>query len=203
VKRISKSAPSFVIFLLSGLAGLTLIAGAAIRDDNGMFGEITAAMLQAVFSVVAIVAVIWIDFRAAKRLSDERQVARTEAVRAREGAVYYCRNVLDVAAHQVRTVNIPSDGSVALPAAMVRKLAAAEGAIRYILRQSVELSPPLLMLLSETEQRMAQARGEVGGAWAVNVHESTRPAIMLAFGTASAELLERIEDYKIDIMDIV
>jgi hypothetical protein len=69
---------------VGGMAAVGLVAGAAGADDKGWFGEVTAAWIQAVGSVAAIMAAIVIDQGSARRHA--AQLDRADAAERRTRA---------------------------------------------------------------------------------------------------------------------
>jgi hypothetical protein len=70
-----------------------LVAGAAWADRDGFFGAITAAWIQAVGSIAAIAAAIWIDRGEARRAREAVLRAEQEAISSRLKAIRNAANV--------------------------------------------------------------------------------------------------------------
>ncbi len=89
------------------MAAVALVVGAASADSNGWFGEITAAWIQAVGSVAAIIGAILIDQGAARR--QRLQLEAADTARARE-KLEVLLAVSGLAAYVIETTQLCCDG---------------------------------------------------------------------------------------------
>jgi len=91
------------VLILAALvaAGVGWLAVVAAHDPAGAFGQSSAAWAQAVMSVGAILAAVFIDQGASRRDRRERQAAADRVRAARVKAVSTCMVVLDNAAKAV------------------------------------------------------------------------------------------------------
>jgi hypothetical protein len=77
-----------------GAAAAAFMLGGAVYQDRSPFGPITAAWMQAIFSVIAILAAIWIDRGTVRRAELARRAAQQEAVNDRISTMEACAEAL-------------------------------------------------------------------------------------------------------------
>jgi hypothetical protein len=154
----------WLILLAVFTAALGLIAKAATSATDGLFGETTAAWIQAVGSVAAIIGAIWVDQGAARRLRQDRDVAMSDAIGSRRSAIG------DMAVEFVRVRDLlaewdasPSEwggpATWTLTEEYWEEAEVALGVLRFYLAQQGEIDARLVSLISRAERTAAGAIG--------------------------------------------
>ena len=151
----------WVVFALVWVMCFVSVAGGGIVlgavHDEGLYAEATAAWLQAVGSLLAILATLLVatyaarkDERARRRSENEALAARVVAIRSLEAAFRKGVEVLRGSPMTIQTVT-------RLPEEIKTGIRAAEAAIAAILRLPTELGPEPLRTLT--------LASEIGGHW--------------------------------------
>jgi len=125
--------------------------------------EPTAAVVQAVGSVVAIAAAIWIDQGAARRLRQDRHDAHRQAIAARRQAVVNAAAVLEAVARHMSAWAVDAGAQLNLPEGRWRALHAARDVLAYYLeRETLEVEPLLAITLARARHTMTTTLERLG-----------------------------------------
>lgn len=120
------------------------------------------AWVQAVGSVAAIAAAIWIDQGAARRLRAERSDLAKQAIATRLSLIDEASESVRAAIARVREADMTMDPSI--PSPERRRMEAARGALDYFLATPSEVDPKLvgrLLLAREYINLALQRSGEI------------------------------------------
>jgi hypothetical protein len=167
---------------------------------NSASGTDWPAWVQAVGSVVAIIAAIWIDQGAARRLRQDRReaardmrVARIEAVRNAIAAVEGC-------ARHVRSWS-PAElaGGARLDARSSQALLAARTVIIHRLQRPGDTDAPTLCLLSLADQRLSALWQKTEPLQPVG-NPVVRTHLAEAFDECAAQLRDLIDEYDAGVL---
>lgn len=180
-------------------AALLLVHAANQPSTSTTWGSNTAAWVQGVGSIVAILAAIWIDQGEASRSRRERRRELQTAEDNRTGAISDAADALYEAANAIRT--LPYDGftSLGLPDDCVQALESADFALRYYLALPVELDLRLLKALKRTQHIMQSTRSDLGGEWSVVAGDNTWPTLMKTFADAGQQVFSVLQGIGVSV----
>ena len=153
---------------LAFMACAAVVAG-AFEAGPKLWDQTTAAWVQALGALGAMVVVFLIDSRAAARLRKdradeathrrrERQEAIFHSEHSRLSAIFYGSQAFVQAAGEMRTKGAGLNQTVALPPAMRQRIRGAEGAINALLAQPGEIAPEVVGALSLASQTIGHWR---------------------------------------------
>jgi hypothetical protein len=182
------------LLILWSVAGLFLVVAGAVSDPDGIFGSNTAAWVQGVGSIAAIVAAIIIDQGAARRLRQQQ----SEEVAARHDAIVmaiaHCRTSTAAAAQEANVLSLEGVYQGAISAATYRSVKAAWSALHYHLSQNGAINARLLAALTLTKERMDEAVTALEAGRSVRSTEE-KMTLLFAMNGASTDIGEIVEQY--------
>ena len=124
------------------------------------FGNIdqaaTAAWVQALGSVAAIAAAIWIDQGSARRLRQDSKAAEKRTSARRLAAIVDASSALKLTANEFRARTVAINETAALSHASYRRLRGAKAVLDYHLRQATELDNNVLAGLALAAEAYAE-----------------------------------------------
>ncbi len=153
---------TFALLAVPVIAAGGWLALVASHDPAGAFGESSAAWTQALMSVGAILAAIFIDQGASRRDRRERQAAADRARAARLRAISACATMLDNAAKAVAE-RTPKRG-LRFEGLAVDALASGSQMIGHYLARGSDDEPILVWFLSAAAGEVAAAEAAISAA---------------------------------------
>jgi hypothetical protein len=138
-----------------------LIVGAAVHDEDGLFGANTAAWAQAVGSVAAIVAAIAIDQGTARRARRAVKDAERDARDARRMAIRRCVTVLNGVISQFKRSVLDDGRTYSIAPEHVRAIRTAQQVISHFVERGSNDDAHLVATLLTVEAVLQKTAGEI------------------------------------------
>jgi hypothetical protein len=165
-RRVIFSKPDWPLFgqlwvmAFTALSGGAVVCGAIGRA--GLYAETTAAWLQAIGSVLAILATLFVANYAARKDERARRRAMQDAFAGRVVAVSDLRKAFARAAEELRATPSPPNVLVSVPPPRWNEILAAEAAVAALLSHPAEIGPQALQALTRAYQTGGHWRASVG-----------------------------------------
>lgn len=151
--------------------GVALVGAAATFDDDGLFGEVTAAWVQAVGSIAAIGAAIWIEQGSQRRAREDRLQQRRVAIRQRGMATAMAQSAFKHAAADVGEMPLSMEPQP-FPERGHQALVIARELLEVLLNHPSDLSEDMLTALATCRRIVARVEGTVPAGLTIPTEEA-------------------------------
>jgi hypothetical protein len=145
---------------VSGVLAVTVVSVVALHDEDGWFGQSTAAWIQAIGSIAAIAAAVWIDQGTARRQATAREAEGRAAIGARLDAVMNCVMCLEQLAGLLREWEPEPNHTWSITPVGFEEAMSAEEVLRFYLQhQGTEIDALLVATMARAHQTMQSVTG--------------------------------------------